>query len=33
MPVVHKVIANGVNWAKPVSNPPMVRGNIPEFMS
>ena len=33
MPVVHQVIANGVNWAKPVSNPPMVRGNIPEFMS
>ena len=32
MPVVHKVIANAVNWAKPVSNPAMVRGNIPEFM-
>ena len=33
MPVVHRVIANGVNWAKPVSNPPMTRGNVPEFMS
>ncbi len=33
MPVVQKVIANGINWAAPVSNPPMVRGNIPEFMS
>ncbi len=33
MPIIHQVIANGVNWAKPVSNPPMVRGNIPEFMS
>jgi len=29
---VLKVIANGINWAKPVSNPPMKRGNIPEFM-
>ena len=33
MPVVQRVIANGINWAKPVSNSPMVRGNIPEFMS
>ena len=32
MPVVHQVIANAINWAKPVSNPPMVRGNIPELM-
>ena len=32
MPVVRQVIANAINWAKPVSNPPMVRGNIPEFM-
>ncbi len=32
MPVVHKVIANAIHWAQPVSNPPMVRGNIPEFM-
>ncbi|MCY4019591.1 MAG: ThuA domain-containing protein [Chloroflexi bacterium] len=30
---IRKVIANAINWAKPVSNPPMVRGNIPEFMS
>ncbi len=29
---IRKVIANAVNWAKPVINPPMVRGNIPEFM-
>ena len=29
---VLKVIGNAINWAKPVSNPPMVRGNIPEFM-
>ena len=29
---LRKVIANAVNWAKPVANPPMVRGNIPEFM-
>lgn len=33
MPIIQKVIANGINWAAPVSNPPMVRGNIPEFMS
>ena len=33
MPIVHQVIANAINWAAPVSNPPMVRGNIPEFMS
>ena len=33
MPVVHKVLANAINWAKPVSNPPMVRGNIPKFMA
>ena len=32
-PIIQKVIANGINWAAPVSNPPMVRGNIPEFMS
>ena len=29
---IRKVIANAINWAKPVTNPPMVRGNIPEFM-
>jgi len=29
---IRKVIANAVNWARPVPNPPMVRGNIPEFM-
>ncbi len=29
---LRKVIANAVNWAKPVTNPLMVRGNIPEFM-
>ena len=29
---VRQVIANAVKWAKPVGNPPMVRGNIPEFM-
>ncbi len=29
---IRKVIANAINWAKPVSNPPMVRGNIPAFM-
>jgi len=29
---IRKVIANAINWAKPVANPPMVRGNIPEFM-
>ena len=33
MPIVHKVIANAINWAKPVSNSSPVRGNIPEFMS
>ena len=33
MPIIQKVIANGINWAAPVGNPPMVRGNIPEFMS
>ena len=33
MPVVHKVLANAINWAKPVSNPPMLRGNIPKFMA
>jgi trehalose utilization protein len=27
-----KVIANAVNWAQPVNNPPMIRGNVPEFM-
>jgi len=30
---VLKVIGNAIRWAKPVSNPPMVRGNIPEFMT
>lgn len=30
---VLKVIGNAIQWAKPVSNPPMVRGNIPELMS
>ena len=30
---VLKVIGNAIRWAKPVSNPPMVRGNIPKFMS
>ena len=30
---VLKVIGNAVRWAKPVSNPPMVRGNVPELMS
>ena len=29
---VRQVIANAVKWAAPVGNPPMVRGNIPEFM-
>ena len=29
---IRKVIANAVNWAQPVSNPAMVRGNIPQFM-
>ena len=33
MPIIHKVIANAINWAKPVSNKRPVRGNIPEFMS
>jgi len=33
MPIIHKVIANAINWAKPVSNKTPVRGNIPEFMS
>ena len=33
MPIIQKVIANGINWAAPVGNPPMVRGNIPEFMA
>ena len=33
MPIVQKVIANAINWAKPVSNNSPVRGNIPEFMS
>ena len=33
MPIVHKVIANAINWAKPVSNASPVRGNIPEFMT
>ena len=33
MPVVHQVIANAINWARPTGNPAMVRGNIPEFMS
>lgn len=30
---VLKVIGNAIRWAKPVSNPPMVRGNVPELMS
>ena len=30
---VMKVIGNAIRWAKPVSNPPMVRGNVPELMS
>jgi len=30
---VLKVIGNAIQWAKPVSNPPMVRGNVPELMS
>ena len=30
---VLKVIGNAIRWAKPVSNPPMTRGNVPEFMS
>ena len=30
---IRKVIANAVNWAKPTSNPPIERGNAPEFMS
>ena len=33
MPIVHKVIANAINWAKPVTNSSPVRGNISEFMS
>ena len=33
MPIVHQVIGNAINWARPVNNPPMVRGNIPQFMS
>ena len=33
MPIIHRVIANGINWAKPVSNPAPVRGNIPQFMA
>ena len=33
MPIIHKVIANAIKWAKPVSNKAPVRGNIPEFMS
>ncbi|MCY3867648.1 MAG: ThuA domain-containing protein [Chloroflexi bacterium] len=33
LPIVHKVIANAINWAKPVTNMAPVRGNIPEFMS
>ena len=30
---VLKVIGNAIRWARPVSNPPMVRGNVPELMS
>ncbi len=30
---VLKVIGNAIRWAKPVSNPPMARGNVPELMS
>ena len=30
---IRQVIANAVNWAKPTSNPPIERGNVPEFMS
>ncbi len=33
LPIIHKVIANAIKWAKPVSNKAPVRGNIPEFMS
>ncbi|MCY3915720.1 MAG: ThuA domain-containing protein [Chloroflexi bacterium] len=33
LPIVHKVIANAINWAKPVTNMAPVRGNIPEFMA
>ena len=29
---VRHVIANAVKWAAPVGNPPMKRGNIPDFM-
>ena len=29
---VRQVIANAVKWARPVGNPPMIRGNVPEFM-
>ena len=30
---IRQVIANAVNWAKPTSNPPIERGNVPEFMA
>ena len=33
LPIVHKVIANAINWAKPVTNMAPARGNIPEFMA
>ena len=29
---IRRVIANAVNWAKPTSNPPVSRDNVPEFM-